>query len=211
MHRTTRVVAGATAAFLACSVANAVPSIGGTPVQTAETTFTGDGADWSLNVSSYAFDSDADLPAGFALLPGQLLFVYLLETGVDDSISVTSFNIGNPGDFPVVGVGFSTAIEPDGLSQDDRQDPFLYGYSGPSQETLFTYFGDFSDPGVTLDPGEWSLVWNIIEAPGIDLGSATGIGGGEGDTQSVLVPVPAPGAFALLGIAGALGGRRRRG
>jgi len=200
----------ATASTLAaCSLAAAVPTIGGTPILTSEAMFDGGAADWSLTVSSYVYDSNSDLPPGFALLPGQLLFVYLVETGEDDSISVTNFNVGNPGNFPVLSVGFSNAITPDGLDPADRENPFLYGYSGPSQETLFTFFGDFSDPLSTLDPGEWSLVWNVIEAPGVDLGPATGLGGGQGDTQLVPVAIPAPAGLALLGLAG-LAGRRRR-
>jgi MYXO-CTERM domain-containing protein len=187
---------------------SAAPSIGGTPIHTEDDFFTG--GPWGMMVSSYVFDSDSDLPEGFALADNEMLFIYLLQGDADFDISVDNYSVGNPNLVPVTSVGFSTGIVPDGLNAVDREDPFIFGYSGPAQASVYTFAGDQQDPFSTLDPGEWSLVWYIAESTGWELGSATASGQGIGNDQFVPVPVPGPGALALLGLAGLAGRRRRR-
>jgi hypothetical protein len=200
------IAAVASGAFVAAS--SAAPSIGGTPIHTEDDFFTG--GPWGMAVSSYVFDSDSELPEGFSLADNELLFVYLLQGDAEFDISVDNYAVGNPNLVPVTSVGFSTAIVPEGLDGGDREDPFIFGYSGPAQASVFTYAGDAQDPFSTLDPGEWSLVWYIAEATGWELGSATASGLGIGDDQMVPVPIPAPGVLGVLCLAGLAAGRRRR-
>jgi len=195
-----------------CAVpAWAQPDIGGMPVYWEADAFAGSPAvDWGVEVTSYVFDSSTDLPAGFNLETGQLLFMYLLDGDDQRTVSVDKFAIGNPEDMSIVEVGYSDDIAPDGFAFVDYENPYLYSYSAGSQATIYTYAGDFSDPYSTLEPDEWSLVWYVAEAGGWTLGSATASGGGYGDTQLVPVPIiPHPGAIALLGLAGLSCMRRR--
>jgi MYXO-CTERM domain-containing protein len=201
-------VAGIAGTLIAAS-ASAAPDIGGSPLHTEEDYFTG--GPWAMTVFSYVFDDDADVPDGFNLNSGQFLFIYLLDGDEDNAeISVDTFSVGNPNLAPIVTVGFSTFTLPDGYDMNDREDPFLFGYSGPAQASIFTYAGNPNDPFSTLDPDEWSLVYYVAETDGWTLGSANGSGGGISDSHLVPVPIPTPGALALLAFAG-LASRRRRG
>ena len=65
------------------------------------------------------------------------------------------------------------------------------------------------NPYATLEPTEWSLVWYVAEAEDWGFVPATASGGGLGNNQIVPGPIPAPGALALLGLAGLFGRRRR--
>ena len=126
------------------------------------------------------------------------------------SVSIDTFSVGNPNDLPINTVGYEEGLIPAGFDGADFELPFLYGYSGPAQATVFTYAGDLTDPFSTLDPDEWSLVWYIAEAPTWELGPGTGSGGGISDTQFIPVAaIPAPGVLALLALGG-LTARRRR-
>jgi hypothetical protein len=190
------------------AASSAAPSIGGTPIHTEDDFFTG--GPWGMAVSSYVFNSDSDLPEGFSLADNEMLFVYLLQGDTDFEISVDTFSVGNPNLVPITSVGFSTAIVPEGLDGGDREDPFIFGYSGPAQASVYTFAGDLQDPFSTLDPGEWSLVWYVAESIDWTLGSATASGQGIGNDQLVPVPIPAPGVLGILGLAGLISGRRRR-
>lgn len=192
------------------SAASAAPSIGGDPIYTQDDYFTG--GLWGTYVSSYVYASDSDLPAGFMLADGEMLFAYLLDGDDGLTVSVDTFSVGNPFPFDVAitTVGYVTDILPPGFDMDLREDPYLYGYSGPAQASVFTYAGDLYDPFSTLDPTEWSLVYYIAEATTWDLGPATISGGGIGQTLYLPVAaIPAPGALALMGLAGLIGRRRR--
>ncbi|NNF44397.1 MAG: PEP-CTERM sorting domain-containing protein [Phycisphaerales bacterium] len=198
------------AAFVAVGSATAAPSIGGDPIHTQDDVFTGGGL-WSVNVSSYVFDETSDLPTGFVLGAGEMLFAYLLDGDDAFAVSVNTFTVGNPNQSVISSVGFSTDITPAGFDAGDREDPFLFGYSGPAQASVFTYAGDLADPFSTLEPTEWSLVWYIAESSDWALGPGSASGGGLPDTHLLPVPIPAPGALTLLGVAGLLGfGWRRR-
>ena len=188
-----------------------VPLIGGNPIATLESNF-GDGNGlWGVDVFSYVYDAASDVPTGFSLDEGELLFVYVLDASENTSVSVTNFNVGNVNDQLVTGVGFSSDVVPDGFDETDREDPFSFSYSGPALSSIFSFVGDPNDATSTLDPGEWALVYTIVEAEGFSLGPATAAGAGIGNTQQVLVAdIPAPGALALLAIAGFGVTRRRR-
>ncbi len=192
--------------------AQAQPDIGGTPIYFEDDGFCGcPDANWAVTVSSYVYDYGSDLPDGFSLEAGEMLFIYLLDADADYALSVDTFTVGNPNEMPITSVGYEPNLVIDGLDPVDYQKPYLYGYSGPAQATVFTYAGDFSDPYSTLDPTDWSLVWYVAEAPAWALGPATATGGGVGDTLEVPVPIiPGPGALALLALAAACGSRRRR-
>jgi len=186
------------------------PDIGGAPIHTEEDVFS-DGSLWGMTVWSYVFDSDSSLPAGFMLDPGEMLFAYFLDGDDMMDLSIDSFSVGNPNLLPITSVGFETAIVPGGYDAEDVEEPFLYGYSGPAQASIFTYSGDTSDPYCTLDPTEWSLVWYIAESPTWSLGSATASGAGISNNNQVPVPnIPSPGPAALLAIAAAVTGAQRR-
>ena len=188
----------------------AQPDIGGTPLHTEEDFFTGNDL-WGMNVWSYVYDATTDLPAGFVLEADEMLFAYLLDAEDTKPVSIDAFSIGNPNVLPILSVGFASTITPPGYDGGLREDPYVYGYSGSAQATIFTYTGDFSDPFSTLDPEEWSLVWYIAQSPTWSLGSATASGAGISDNQFVPVPdIPAPGAAALLAIAAACSGAHRR-
>jgi hypothetical protein len=190
---------------------SAQPDIGGTPIHTEADYFTG--GPWGLDVFSYVFDYDSDLPDNFGgvLDPDEMLFMYLLDGDNTMNVSVDTFSVGNPNLAEINSVGWNDDIIPDGFFLVDYQDPFAFSYSGPAQATVYTYSGNPNDPFSTLDPDEWSLVWYIAVSPGWTQGPASATGGGIGDTQFVPVPIPAPGALAVLGLAGLLGARRRRG
>jgi len=207
MTQITHRAVGALGALVVTTAVTAGPIISGTPIH-SEDDFFGAGP-WAMTVTSYVYDSTTDLPDGFTLSDGEFLFAYLLQGDGATDVSVNSFSVGNPNDAAITSVGFSTDVVPIGLDPEDREDPYLYGYSGPSQATVFTYTGNLADPFSTLDPGEWSLVWYVAEATGWENGPATGSGAGLGDTQFVPVPVPAPGALAILSIAGLMFVRRR--
>lgn len=194
----------------AISAASAAPSIGGDPIYTQDDYFTG--GLWGAYISSYVFASDSDLPSGFVLADGEMLFAYLLDADDTLDVSIDTFSVGNPfpDDVAITTVGYVTDILPPGFDMDLREDPYLYGYSGPAQASIFTYAGDLYDPYSTLDPLEWSLVYYIAEATTWELGPATVSGGGIGHTQYIPVAaIPAPGALALMGLAGFIGRRRR--
>ncbi len=204
-------VLGTTAlALMISGTALAVPDIGGTPIYTEEDYFS-DGLNWGMDVYSYVYDHNSDLPSGYVLDPGEMLFAYLLDGDDAMGVSVDNFSVGNPFLANITSVGYESIIVPPGYVAGLREDPYLYGYSGPAQATVFTYAGDLFDPFSTLDPDEWSLVWYVAEATSYTFGPGTGTGAGIGDTQYVPIPVvPTPGVLALLSLAGFAGTRRRR-
>lgn len=190
--------------------ASAQPDIGGTPIHSEIDYFTG--GPWGLYVSSYVFDYDSDLPPNFGpvLDPDEMLFVYLLDGDDPMGVSVDTYSVGNPNLAEINTVGWTDDVIPPGFLLVDYQDPFAYSYSGPAQASVYTFSGDPNDPYCTLDPDEWSMVWYVAVAPAWTEGPASASGGGIGDTQFVPVPVPAPGALTLLGMAAFFGARRRR-
>ncbi len=209
MQATRHRIAAILCASAAVTAASAQPDIGGTPIHTEMDTFS-NGALWGMTTWSYVYDADSVLPSGFALGAGEMLFAYLLDADEALTVSIDTFSVGNPEMTPVTSVGYETSIVPPGYDGGAVEEPYLYGYSGPAQATIYTYAGDFSDPFSTLDPGEWSLVWYITEAPTWTLGSATASGAGIGDNQLVPVgAIPSPGVLGFLALAG-LTGRRRR-
>jgi len=188
------------------------PDVGGTPVYTEDDYFSAD--DWAMTVYSYVFNnSSASLPEiypGFALNPGETLFMYLLDADSTKTVSIDHFAVGNPELVPVPTVGWSTEVVPAGYNVSDHQDPYLYGFSGPAQAVIYTYTGDFFDPWSTLDPGEYSLVYYIAEGEDYGPVSATADGGGVGDNQLVPGPVPEPATICLLAFGGLALLRKRK-
>lgn len=183
------------------------PDIGGTPIHVEDDIFTAD--DWGIFVSSYVYDDTSELPGNFALDPGEMLFIYLLDGDDDRSVSVDQYSVGNPELFPVNTVGWDDTIIPDGFELEDFQDPHLFGYSVPAQAIVWTYANNPFDPFSTLEPDEWSLVFYIAESPTWMPVSATASGAGMGDNQIVPGPAPEPTTLGIL-LVGALGVLRRR-
>jgi MYXO-CTERM domain-containing protein len=210
--KTTTLGLSALAAVLCAATTGALaqPDIGGTPIHTEGDYFTG--GPWGLDVFSYVFDFDSELPENFGgvLDPDEMLFIYLLDGDNSMNVSVDTYSVGNPNLAVINAVGWTDNVIPDDYFIVDYQDPFAFSYSGPAQATVYTYSGNPEDPFSTLDPDEWSMVWYIAVSPDWEEGPASASGGGIGDTEFVPVPIPAPGALAVLGLAGLLGARRRR-
>ncbi len=205
------VVTIAAIAFIAALPINvlAVPDIDGSDPIHTETDYFAAGS-WEMTAYSYVFDTtSAKLPGVLELDPGEMLFMYLLDVPLTSATAVEHFSVGNPELMLISAVGFENSVVPDGYSIANFDDPYIFGYSGPAEATVFTYFGDFFDPWCTLDPGEYSLVWYIAESSAYGPVSATADSAGLGDTQSVPGPVPEPTTLCLLGL-GALALLRKR-
>jgi len=186
----------------------AVPNIGGDPIYTEEDHFAA--GSWEMTAYSYVFDnSSSSLPGVLELDPGEMLFMYLLDCPETSGTSVEHFSIGNPELKVINTVGFEDTVVPSGYNPADFEDPYIYGYSGTAEATIFTYYGDFFDPWCTLDPGEYSLVYYISVSDSYGPANATADSQGLGDTQFVPAPIPEPTTICLLGL-GALALLRKR-
>lgn len=187
------------------------PGIDGSdPIHTEEDYYSA--GSWEMTVYSYVFDTTStSLPGVLELDPGEMLFMYLLDVPDTSGTSIEHFSVGNPDLMVINTVGFENAVVPDGYVGGDFDDPYIYGYSGPAEATVFTYFGDFFDPWCTLDPGEYSLVWYIAESSAYGPVNATADSEGLGSTQSVPGPeVPEPTTIFLLGLGAVALLRKRR-
>jgi len=186
-----------------------VPGIDGSdPIYTEEDLFAA--GSWEMMVYSYVYDTTSTkLPGVLSLDPGEMLFMYLLDVDIDSGTSIEHYSVGNPDLMVINTVGFENTVVPDGYALPDFDDPYIYGYSGTAEATIFTYFGDFYDPWCTLDPGEYSLVYYIAEADAYGPVNATADSQGLGDTHAVPGPVPEPTTICLLGL-GALALLRKR-
>jgi hypothetical protein len=172
------------------SSAEANPDIGGDPIHTEEDYFSA--GDWGMTVYSYVFDNSSssvpEIYPGFELDPNEMLFMYLLDSNATKTVSVDHFAIGNPELLTIHTVDHTTNVVPAGYDVDDHQDPYLHKFSDLAEATIFTYSGDIQDQWCPLEPGEYSLVYYIVESTGHIKVSATADGGGIGDNQ--LVPGP---------------------
>ncbi|MBN1918164.1 MAG: PEP-CTERM sorting domain-containing protein [Verrucomicrobia bacterium] len=198
----------AAALSIAGSAAATTADIGGDPIHVQQDTFAAD--NWVMEVTSFVFDySSSSLPAGVPELnEGEALFVYFLDMDNSVSTSTNNFNVGNPNLYPVSSVGWLSPLwvvpVVDGSPTTDTfQDPYLYGYSGPAQATVFTFSGNFFDPWCTLDPNEYSLVYYVAQS-GWELVPGTVSGGGVSDNELLPGPgetiVPEPSILVLLGV-----------
>jgi hypothetical protein len=213
-------IAGAASAYTV-----ALPNSGGTasdPIHTEVDLFAAD--NWSCLVTSFVYDSTStSLPAGVGPLgPGEMLFAYFLDMENDPTnSSVNNFNVGNPDMFPIHTVGWlgplSLVPRVDGVPTTDTfQDPYLYGYSGPAAATIWSFYGSFFDPFVTLDWKEYSLVYYKADSEWWQPVPGTMSGGGLSDNQIVPgpglkppIPEPSLALGGLIGLAALL--KRRRG
>jgi len=204
-------------AIITGSAPASIVDIGGAPIYTEQDTFTQDS--WAVTVTSFVFDAtSASVPTGIAPLnSGETLFVYFMDMDNAEPTSVSNFSVGNPDMLPVKTVGWlgPLSIVPvvDGSPTTDTfQDPYLYGYSGPASSTIYSYFGNFFDPFVTLDPGEYSVVYFIAESTW-QLVDGTATGAGISDNRIVpgpaIIPEPSLLAAGLLGLGMLLKLRRR--
>ena len=174
----------------------AVPGIDGSdPIYTQTDVFSA--GDWAVTVYSYVYDNTSTkLPGTYGLAPGEMLFMYLLDytqgTPIEDP-SVDHFTVGNPLEYSITDIGYEGgspgSIVPAGYDGDDFDEPYIFGYSMLAQESTFTYYGDFSDPWVTLDPGEYSLVYYIAVSDYYGPVPGSIISQGMSDTQFVPGPV----------------------
>jgi hypothetical protein len=185
------------------------PDIGGDPVYTEEDLFSA--GSWQMTVYSYVFDNTStSLPGVLELDPGEMLFMYLLDVPLASGTSIEHFSVGNPELMEINTVGFEDVVVPVGYETTPFDDPYIFGYSGPAEATVYTYFGDFFDPWCTLDPGEYSLDYYIAVSSDYGPVNATADSEGLGSTQSVPGPaVPEPTTLCLFGL-GALALLRRR-
>jgi len=136
--------------------------------------------------------------------------MYLLDGDDSTTVSVDHFSVGNPDMMSVQTVGWTVNVVPPLYDVTNHQDPYLYGFSGPAEATIFTYSGNLMDPWCTLDPDEYSLVYYIATAEEYREVSATADGGGQGNNQLLPGPaVPEPTTIALFGL-GALALLRKR-
>ena len=139
-----------------------------------------------------------------------MLFMYLLDVDITSSTAVEHFTTGNPDLMVINTVGYENTVVPVGYNPADSEEPYIYGYSGTAEATIFTYFGDFMDPWCTLDPGEYSLVYYIAVSDNYGPVNATADSAGMGSTQSLPGPtIPEPTTICLLGL-GALALLRKR-
>ena len=188
----------------------AAPDLDGSdPIYTQTDIFSA--GDWAVTVYSYVYDTTSTkLPGTYALAQGEMLFMYLLDHIIEpSSTSVDHFTVGNPFEYSITDIGYEQGIVPAGYDGGDFDEPYIYGYSALAKESTFTYYGDFGDPWVTLDPGEYSLVYYIAECD--QYGGVPGsiLSGGQSDTQFVPGPIPEPTTLCLLGL-GALALLRKR-
>jgi len=116
---------------------------------------------------------------------------------LDFNGTYTFFESGAPGNLPIV-TGGGTAILPSGdYNQTFEGSPTMLGSWVSGAQNIFnTPLSQISG-----DAGAWSLV--IYDWAGGDAGSL-------GSWTLNYTPIPAPGAFALLGVGALLGARRRR-
>ena len=188
----------------------AVPIIGGDPIYTREDIFSAGG--WAMTVYSYVFDeTSSSLPGSLALDPGEMLFMYLLDVPLASSTSIDHYTIGNPSLMAINECGFENTIVPLGYELRTDEDPYDYRYSGAAQATVFTYFGNVSDPWCTLDPDEYSLVYYIAVSDVYGPVPATANSAGFGSTRAVPGPaVPEPATICLLALGTLVVLRKRR-
>jgi hypothetical protein len=176
------------------------PIIGGDPIYTEGDYYSAGG--WAMTVYSYVFDeTSSSLPGAFALDPGEMLFMYLLDVPLASATSIDHYTIGNPELMAINECGFESAVVPAGYESRTHEDPYDYRYSGTAQATVFTYFGNLYDPYCTLDPDEYSLVYYIAVSDVYGPVPATANSAGFGSTRAVPGPaVPEPATICLLGL-----------
>ena len=174
-----------TGAFVSELTAN--PDIGGDPIYTEEDYLSA--GTWSLTVYSYVYDdSSSSLPGVLEVDPGEMLFMYLLDVPLTSSSAVHQYFVGNPANLELNTVGHEQFTVPSGYETRSYEDPYVFGYSGTSKDTIFTYFGDWSDPWPNIDPGEYSLVYYIAVSD--DYGPVPGTANAEGLADTQFVPGP---------------------
>ncbi len=211
-------LAGVVLLIAICATASAtVVDIGGDPVYVQQDLFQAD--EWAVEVTSFVFDnSSASLPLGVPELNvGDTLFAYFLDMDNTVATSVNNFNVGDPDLYPVSSVGYLgplwiVPIVDGSPTTDGFEDPYLFGFSGPAQTVVYTYYGDFQDPYCTLDPSEYSLVYYVAQS-GWSLVPGTVSGGGVSDNKMIpgpgLIPEPSLVAAGLIGLGLLLKLRRR--
>ena len=171
-----------------------------------------DSADTLLNVFNMTLASTASSyfqsATGAGWLPNNLGSIFDTEALRKGDSFVTIGGFGSDAE-QSVGAGSGTGLDPNFGGNSAAAPGNLAGWFNSSPPSLNGAVGD-SPVGQGVLIGRFSSAGGEFSLEGTELSMTWNQGLGTGPSQGTFSIVPAPGAFALLGLAG-LAGRRRRG